>query len=333
MFKLNNTAACVAAALFTVGAGSAQAARIDPFGLGGAGGSYEVANLGWNNGNAISVPISSAAVVDIAVGDNIQTYGHAKLQGLSDSDGNTFVIAGFNPNNWTYVFGFSEVVVDESAFGNVFQTTTLPGQANFFQIWANGTPALDLSGKGFNGDGGAVLLVSGKIADYDPTTGIGQTSFDASSFDPSGDLDQFGTNNYAGYASVKGTGGGKINAVIDSVNDKYFLDGISLLTLDLITDTFQNVPFLQVNPSSCFWDGSAYFAGAGNGITDGCGAANDGGTIGFLNGGFTATGDPSGPNIMFQTRATTVLPTIPEPGTLALLGLGALGMFVRRRKS
>ena len=340
MFKLNKTAACVAAALMAVGAGSAQAARIDPFGLGGAGGVYEVANLGWNNGNALSTPITSVsgATSDPTVGDTVQTYGQAKLQGLNDSDGNSFVIAGFNPNAWTYVFGFSEVVttVDTAANSSVFQTTTVAGQANFFQIWANGTGASDLTGKGFNGDGGAVLLLSGKVSDFDPTTGIGQTSFDSSAV-TAGNLDQFGGNSYAGYSSVAGTGGGKINVEIDSVNDKYFLDGLSLLTLDFITDTFQNLPFLQVNPSSCFWDGSAYFSGAGNGIPDGCGVAGDGGTIGFLNGFDTRAlpgGDPAYTNTIFQTRATSVLPTeIPEPGTLALLGLGALGMFVRRRKS
>lgn len=331
MFKLNKLTASVAVALLAVGAGSAQAARIDPFGLGGAGGVYEVANLGWNNGNAISVPLGTTDLGAPNVDDLIQTYGHAKLQGLSNSAGDTLAIPGFNPNNWTYVFGFSETVVVADPFPGAatFRTTTVPGQANFFQIWANGTSALDLSGKGFNGDGGAVLLVSGKIADYDPATGIGQTSFDTSSL-AAGALDQFGANNYADYLSVTGTGGGKINAVIDSVNDKYFLDGISLMTLDLITDTFQNLPFLQVNPSSCFWDGTAYFSGAGNGIADGCGVAGDFGTIGLINGGNDSS--LSGPNIMFQTRATTVLPTIPEPGTLALLGLGALGMFVRRRK-
>ena len=335
MFKLNKTAACVAAALFAVGAGSAQAARIDPFGLGGAGGSYEVANLGWNNGNAISTPLDTAtgSVNNLEVGNTIQTYGMAKLQGLNDTDGNSFVIAGFNPNSWTYVFGFSEVVTDVSGGGNTFHTTTVAGQVNFFQIWANGTAALDLSGKGFNGDGGATLLASGTVQDYDPLTGIGQTSFDASAL-TIGDIDQFGVNNYAGYRSTKGTGGGKINAKIDSVNDKYFLDGLSLLTLDLITDTFQNLPFLQVNPASCFWDGSAYFSGLGNGIAGGCGVAGDGGTVGPINGVDTRTPDtPQFTNVVFQTRATTVLPTIPEPGTLALLGIGALGMFLRRRKS
>ena len=339
MFKLNKTAACVAATLLAVGAGSAQAARIDPFGLGGAGGTYEVANLGWNNGNSISTPIATAdgSVNNTALGDTIQTYGHAKLQGLNDADGNSFVIAGFNPNAWTYVFGFSEEVTTVAGTDRTFHTTTVAGQANFFQIWANGTAATDLSGKGFNGGGGATLLISGTIADYDPITGIGQTSFDSSSVGIPGDLDQFGANNYSDYKSFQGTGGGKVNAKIDTVNDKYFLDGISLLTLDLITDTFQNLPYLQVNPSSCFWDGSAYFSGAGNGIADGCGVAGDGGTISLLNGNGGLAGndsDPAWTNTMFQTRATTVLPTgLPEPGTLALLGLGALGMLVRRRKS
>ena len=341
MFKLNKTAACVAAALLAVGAGSAQAAKIDPFGLGGAGGVYEVANFGWNNGNAISTPISTVdgTAIDLVKGDTVETYGQAKLQGLSDSDGNTLAIAGFNPNMWTYVFGFSEIVenIDDVATTNTLRTKTVAGKANFFQIWANGTSALDLSGKGFNGDGGATLLLSGTIVDYDPITGLGQTSFDAST-DLIGPLDQFGTNNYAGYQSAAGTGGGKLSVKVDTVNSAYFLDGISLLTLELLTDTFLNLPYLQVNPSSCFWDGSAYLTGAGNGIADGCGVAGDFGTIGPINGVDTRDlpgGNPDWKNVMFQTRATTVLPTtsIPEPSTLALLGLGALGMFMRRRKS
>lgn len=336
MFKLNKTAAYVAAALLAVGAGSAQATRIDPFGLGGAGGVYQVANLGWNNGNGISTPIATndGSAIDLETGDIVGTFGHAKLQGLSDADGNTLAIAGFDPNKWSYVFGFSEVAASATATGNVLRTTSVVGAPNFFQIWANGTGALDLSGKGFNGDGGATLLLEGVISDYNPASGIGQTSFDVSSV-VAVPLDQFGADNYAGYSSTTGTGSGKLAVKVTMANAAYFLDGISLLTLDLNTDSFLNLPYVQVNPSSCFWDGSAYFSGAGNGIAGGCGEAADGGTIGPINGvDLRAGGDPDWTNVMFQTRATTVIPTvIPEPGTLALMGLGALGMFMRRRKS
>lgn len=336
MFKMNKVAAAVGVAALAIGAGAAQAARIDPFGLGGAGGVYEVNNFGWNNGNSISTPIntSNGTVNDTVVGDTIETFGMAKLQGLNDANGDTFAINNFNPNAWSYVFGFAEEVVTATtgitSSGRVFRTIANPNTANFFEIWVGGTAAADLTGKGFNGDGGATRILWGEVLPYNAASGDGQTSFDSSSATLV-QFDQNGTNNYATYSTVTGTGGGKIDVRVDGVNSGYFLDNVALLNVELVTDTFQNLPYSQVNPASCFWDGSSYISGAGNGITGGCGVIGDGGSISLINGIY----NPSYTNVMFQTRATTTLPTVvPEPGTLALLGLGLLvGVSFCRRQA
>lgn len=338
MFKLRKLAAAVAGATLMASFGTAQAVLIDPTGGSGAGGAYDVANFGWNNGNAISTPISvsgSGTVNDTKVGDTIQTYGHAKLQGLNDKDGNSISVGGFNPNSWSYIFGFGEVVTSANdsptTSGRIFHALGSGTGTNFFEIWVGGAAANDLTGKGFGGDGGATLILRAEVLGYDPLTGDGQTSFDSSSASL-GDLDQFGVNNYTGYKSVTGTGGGRLDAKVLVANSAYFLESLDLISVILVTDTFQNLPFLQVNPSSCFYDGSGYIEGAGNGITGGCGTAGDGGSISLLNGFNT---DPSlGTNTMFQTRSTTVLPTsVPEPGALALVAMGLLGAGAFRRRS
>lgn len=327
MINKKTIASLAVAGVFAAAAGSAQAVLISP---NGDATSFDVGALGWNNGNAISTPIQTAdgTVNQTAVGDTIKTFGHAALQGFNDAAGNN-IFTGSDPSTWTYVFGFEEVVSDASdsasTSNRVFRT--INPSTSFFEIWVGGTPGNNLTGKGFNN---GTKILSGQVMAFDAGTGSGQTNFNSSSTNP-GSLDQFTGNDYADYTTVSGTGGGSIKVQVGMVDNDYFLDGLGLFTLNIVTDTFQNLPYQQTNPSSCFWDAmaGAYFTGAGNGIAGGCGAAGDFGTIGSFNG---APGN--GPNTMFQTRATTAFPAnaVPEPGSMALVGLGIAAAGMLRRK-
>lgn len=321
------TTIALALSLASSAAFAGSVITIDPDGAGGAG-AISVASLGWNNGGTLSTPTPAGTVVPDADGV-IQTYGQAALANFNDGNGSTVAVGGLNSSfQWTYVFGLPEFAQTPGGGFTSFFTSLAAdpsiGTKNFFQIYYSaGTPNSILNGTGFTA---GQLILSGVFLPGD----TGSFTATGGATQP---LDKFGTNNYNGtggsanITSVSGIGGSSFNGTVGILDfDPLFFKNIGS-TIDIVLDSFNNTPFNQTNPSSCFWDGTQLIAGAGQNSTGGAPAACATTSIGTENG-------ISGPNIIFQTRATSDFnaSSVPEPASMALVGLGLLSMFGLSRK-
>ena len=333
-FKLS---ALAGAMLFA--AAGAQAYTINPDGIGGVG-NFNVAAIDPLPGNVISSCLAcrdatGAVTTNInlaGVGSVIQTFGHATVGAFTNSANVAITGTGLgSAYEWSLVFGFTETIGTNipGVFSKFFNNAPGVG-SNFFELYYD--PSKDsnmLQGTGFTN---GTKILAGTINGFDPISGKGASSFGVTSPD-GGPLDQTSDGNqYPAIHTVGGIGGGDFVANVNFKDNNFFID--PLLALNVRINTSLVDPFDTANPSSCFTSSAGApaptFVGAGSGGGGPCGGGVNG-TLGAINGNSGAIGDLR--NFMQQADANVPLPnTVPEPTSLALIGLGALAVGAAKRR-
>lgn len=306
--------AAIAAALAMPMLASADAILMD---MNGGGDSFQQVDLlDWTVGNALAV--NGNPSTGLVAGAQTQLLYQANL-GIVSLGGGFVAAAGSGSNqNFTVVAGFNEVVLGTSTATNInfgLNDALVRDASNYFYVYAN-TVGSNLAGTGFVG---GTLVMSGYISDV-VSSNYAVSINPATGLPVIGLFDQFGADDYAGLQTLVGSGTSDVDVTIDFVLASYFkgVNAGDILSL-AFTNTSNLTPFKQADPSRLF---------SSTGLVDGDFASN----IGPVNGVTQTTTY----NFQLQADGNTSFRTtsVPEPGSLALVGLalGAAG-FIGRRSS
>lgn len=285
----------------------------DPTGTAGATG--DIQNVSYFDpapGTALAV-----GAVPAAVGNSFTLYYQASLQTANFTDNSAAFTNGTGGNYFTFLAGFGETVDSLSPVspgGNQTATFTFDASnpINYFNIYATSGAPNDLTGSNFLS---TTPILQGSVSsvitsNFSSNVNTGFANLDSS---PNGDQ-------WAGQQSVQGGGSTNLRVTINAFDANYFPSLNIGDLLALAFNTSQIVPYTQVDPSRCVNTATSSCDAAGGIITTG--------TLGATNG-------VNGPNFMFQAdgNASIVATAVPEPGTIALIGLGlALSGLARIRR-
>lgn len=340
-FKQVTMAACVALAFAApVGAYAASGINFDPNGAEAGGpGTVPMLSFSWGPGQVLYT--GCFGMVALSAAGNCVITAQAHTAKLLDPNANEIsgvpadVIYSFvmkksakvadNSGTGTYDGIFNAGDTDNLTFTNKVDANPV---TNYFRIYRDHVNDVsNLNGTGFDTGAQSTLILEGLVTVNSFTlANSGQTEQN---------LDQFPTtanNNYAGLGALTTNGSPSFGIQVTYIDTNYFKDPLSSFELNLDPDISHTdnstVPFKNIDPSK-----NVGGTGTGNPFADNaailgpdlindiyCGGAGQGPCSGEFQGAAVST---------FQVDF------VPEPGVLALMGVGlaGLGFATRRRRS
>jgi hypothetical protein len=333
--------AAVALALTFGLASPSRAVLIDLDGPGGLTGAVNIGSFDWNatsflaqNGQTAIASFQSGTCATVSC--NFSVLSQGTLQGVNDPNGNPVVVNGLNTSyQITYVSRLTETIT--GVIGTQANFATVPGATGFVNIYFSPINSSALNGSGFN-DGTLILrgtTIGNSTGNFTVSNGT-SVPLDGS---PNG-------NQYGNQNSI--TGSGRTDTIpVDSLttNPAFFQGPLAIFGIEF-SNLSQSVPFNSMDPMGCFVNtdlnqtqcstyvqanGQPYSgqpADANGGIVPKVGAVNGAACAGTVAGiiancpDFVAQTDPNSP---FRS------PTVPEPASLLLFGIGILGLAAYRR--